>query len=165
MKRMRIALACSQELVDFAAFRLKPKGGERTSYPFVHDCTEAGGEVCATCNAGADKVGRAELNWTADRGDWEHRAWQTREIPLQGDGATAVAELPDGVSAWYVNFFTADAKARVRRLDHGHADWHEIPSGWDGKNLHLAKEAPGSAAFLVNFESERGDGHGQGSGL
>ena len=96
-----------QELVDFAAFRLKPEGA---AYPFVHECTESGGEVYANCNVGAGKVERAELNWTADRGDWVDRVWQSLEMPLMGDGATAVVELPADASAWYVNFFMADGK-------------------------------------------------------
>ena len=44
------------------------------------------------------------------------------------------------------------AKPRVRRLDHGHADWVEVPSIWDGEKLRLKKETAGSAAFLVSFD-------------
>ena len=46
----------------------------------------------------------------------------------------------------------AGAKARVRRLDHGHADWVEIPAVWEGGKLCLEKETSGSAAFFVSFE-------------
>ena len=46
----------------------------------------------------------------------------------------------------------AGAKAHVRRLDHGHADWQEVSSVWDGEKLRLEKESSGSAAFLVRFE-------------
>ena len=45
----------------------------------------------------------------------------------------------------------SDAKPCVRRLDHGHADWVEIPAVWDGGKLHLEKETSGSAALLVSF--------------
>ena len=51
----------------------------------------------------------------------------------------------------------AGVKPRVQRLDHGHADWEEVPSFWDGGKLTLKKESPGSAAFLVDFAAQ-GDG-------
>ena len=106
-----VALACSQELVDFAAFRLKPEGSVRTSYPFMHDCRESGGEVWAVCTTGNDDgVAHAELNWTADRGAWADRKWTSLKMNPVGDGTTATADLPDDASAWYVSFFMKDGK-------------------------------------------------------
>ena len=106
-----VALACSQELVDFAAFRLKPEGGVRMSYPFVHESLESGGEVWTVCTVGdGDAVARAELNWTADREAWDERTWKSQRMNQVGDGTTATVELPDDVSAWYVSFFMKDGK-------------------------------------------------------
>ncbi len=98
-----------QELVDFAAFRLKP-GVRKGGYPFVRECDEEGGEVSVGYDNGGDEVVRAELEWTSGRGEWEKRTWQSQEMAIEPTLAEAVAELPDEAVAWYVNFFTADGK-------------------------------------------------------
>jgi len=103
--------ACAEhpkELVDFAAFMLKP--GARKGYPRVTASHLDAGTVNAVCDVGEDKVAKAELNYTADLGFWEKREWKSVAMTFSANGTKAAANLPKDAVAWYVNFFTADGK-------------------------------------------------------
>ena len=97
-----------KELVDFAAFMLR--SGGRKTYPRVVSSRADADAVVAVCDPGEDRVGRAELNYTAGRGDWVKREWKTLPMKLSENGTRGAAELPRDAVAWYVNFFTADGK-------------------------------------------------------
>ena len=97
-----------KELVDFASFRLKKT--ERKTYPFVRACAEALGVVTVDWQADEDRIVKAELNWTADRGKWQARKWTAQKMELFEGYASAETPLPAEATCWYVNVFTKDGK-------------------------------------------------------
>ena len=48
-------------------------------------------------------VMRAELNFTQDSGDWEHRKWQTVPADLDQGKNKVTVTLPEGVTVYYLN--------------------------------------------------------------
>lgn len=102
---------CSEhpkELVDFAAFKLK--GNQRWGYPFVRETREALGRVTVEWQADADRIAKAEICWTADRGAWQKRDWKTAPMCVYDGYATAEGDLPAEATSWYVNLFAEDGK-------------------------------------------------------
>lgn len=50
-------------------------------------------------------VTKAELCYTLDSGKWQDRKWEATAAQLDVNASTVRAELPEGVTVWYVNLF------------------------------------------------------------
>ena len=61
-------------------------------------------------------VSRAELNFTKASGPWKDRLWETVPASLDTKALRATAELPEGTTVYYLNFF--DAQDRVVSAEH-----------------------------------------------
>lgn len=71
-----------------------------------------GRRVTATFDGKGHAVAKGELNYTLAKGKWKDRPWQSVPVPLTSPGrGTLEAELPEGVTAWYLNLFTEDGLA------------------------------------------------------
>ncbi len=53
-------------------------------------------------------VVRAELNYTADKGPWQQRKWESIPAEVDTCAGVAKAEIPEGSAVYYVNLYTDD---------------------------------------------------------
>lgn len=57
----------------------------------------------ATFDAGTVKLDHAVLNYTIDTGPWDRREWKSTPATIDPAGSRVTAELPDGVTVFYLN--------------------------------------------------------------
>lgn len=75
----------------------------------------AGTTVWATY-ASASSITKAELNYTADTGEWQKRTWQTLPASLDAAHTRVSAELPADATTYYFNL--TDARNLVVSTEH-----------------------------------------------
>jgi len=61
-------------------------------------------------------VAAAELTFTKQTGKWQDRLWETIPATIDGQTSTAKAQLPEGVTVYYVNLF--DDKGQAASSEH-----------------------------------------------
>ena len=71
---------------------------------------EVSRDVYVDWQSDEDRVVKAELNWTADRGTWQERKWSVVPMEIFVEFASAEGRLPAEATCWYVNLFTEDGK-------------------------------------------------------
>jgi len=80
-----------------------------------------GHRVWATYDS-ASPIAKAELNFTKDAGPWTKRMWETQPAELDSEHHVVSADLPDGVTVYYLNLI--DARGLVVSTEHV-----ELPAG------------------------------------
>lgn len=82
------------------------KGG--SELPEITEVKREGRQVAVRFNPNPRVVARAELNVTADKGEWKQRKWVA--LPAEADSCSGEVkvELPEDTAVYYVNLFTGD---------------------------------------------------------
>jgi dienelactone hydrolase len=65
-----------------------------------------GRKVTATFSSGPCAVVRAELNFTADTGEWRTRKWEAVPVEANACSGAVSAEIPEQATVYYLNLFT-----------------------------------------------------------
>lgn len=102
--------AAGENPAEIAAFADHfAKGGP--NLPEITSVKREGRQVTVRFNPNERVVARAELNFTADRGEWKLRKWEALPIEENACSGEAKGEIPAGATVYYVNLFTDDGLA------------------------------------------------------